>query len=103
MMTVIARILVPRMKESDDDDDAEDAEAELPDCIDRNAPPLQLRKGDLRLEVRWRERGGHGDPGTGIAYLLRRVSPSGPPDVSPPSIPPLSWAAHMKYRERDNF
>jgi hypothetical protein len=53
--------------------------------------------------VRWRERGGHGDPGTGIAYLLRRVSPSGPPDVSPPSIPPLSWAAHMKYRERDNF
>lgn len=73
----------------------------------RNTAPLRLCAGDLRLDVSWRERGGHGDPGFGVAYLLRRTS--GPPPLARLSRvdaarrPPPSWQKIKMRAVQDHF
>lgn len=47
------------------------------------AQPLRLRPGDLRLTIRWEQRGGHGHAGWESAYLLRKRG--APMAVGPPA------------------
>jgi histone H1/5 len=87
---------------------ANSAEEERPACLDAAAPPLPLRTGDLRFTVRWMERGGHGDAGCEMAYLLRRApaasGAAAPADaVTKPAKPELSWQDYREYRLRDWF
>jgi len=85
-------------------DSAEAVEAELEECIDRTVPPLRVCKGNLRLDVRWQERGGHSDAGCGIAYLLRRAdgAAAGAALVGPPCQPEQSFDEHLRFRYRDH-
>jgi len=62
-----------------------------------DADPLVLNKGDLRLSVRWVQRGGHSIPGIGIAYLCRRDGSDPPPVVAEPC--PLSFASQKELYE----
>jgi hypothetical protein len=85
--------------------------AELEKVIDRDAPPLLLRAGDVRLDVRWMERGGHSDAGCGVAYLLRRDATeedvasgaAAAQVVSAPCEQVQSWDRHQAFRFRDHF
>ena len=124
---------VPRLRENtivvhdDDDDDEDDSDdeeqydgmpgvgvsanavaAEKKGCFDSYAPPLLVCKGDLRLDVRYQQRGGHGDAGCGIAYLLRRAAHEGGAAASAAKVGPQSgraqtWDEYNEFRYRDHF
>ena len=72
-------------------------------------PPLLVCKGDLRLDVRYQERGSHGDAGHGVAYLLRRAAHEGGAAtgaanvLGPPCQPAQSWDKYNEFRFRDHF
>ena len=71
-------------------------------CLDRKTPPLLLRAGDLRVDIRWREWTDRGrDPGMGHAYLLRRVPEEEATAMSDP-VRRISWKEFKDKRFSDH-
>lgn len=78
-----------------EDEIMETVEKDNEELLRLDSDPLVLKKGDLRLSVRWEQRGGHSLPGIGIAYLCRRDGE--PPAVADPIA--LPFASHTElYR-----
>lgn len=111
----------------DDDDDDHDGEGKLQriarmasEVIDAAAAPLAIKKGDVRIWVRLTQRGGHGDGGTGLAFLCRRcvaglengdaqetalpIGHSDPVMLEQDLVDPSErWAMHDRNRYNDCF
>ena len=67
-----------------------------PSLFSAEAPVLEFRPGDLRLFIRYEQRGGHGDSGMGVALLCRRRDPIAPPLMLDPR--PVKGPADVEKR-----
>lgn len=92
-----AHIVKHAWREVDDVATMARIEAGDPTATDQSAPPLRLRRGDMKLTVRWARPGEDWTPGYGGAYLLRRID-GPPPDVGPPAAAALTWLEHKPRR-----